>query len=188
LKRWGVGLKLEKDCVNPKGIILRGYRTGNVLSEVNLVPDGVTKYGYPYWHVHRADFHRAMLERAIELGVQVHINSQVTEVRFNPPPRVTVTGGKVYTADLVIGCDGLRSICREALVGRADPPHETGDIAYRILVPTEDMRRHKELHEFLESPAINFWMGPDGHAACYLLKGGNLYNIVLLYGLRESVS
>jgi salicylate hydroxylase len=67
------------------------------------------------------------------------------------------------------------------LVGHADPPHETGDIAYRILVPAEDMKRHEELHEFLESPAIDYWMGPDGHAVCYLLKGGNLYNIVLLY-------
>ena len=148
---------------------------------MNLIPDGVTKYGYPYWHAHRADFHKAMLERAIELGVQVHINSQVTDVDFNFPPKVTVARGKVYTADLVIGCDGLRSICREALVGHADPPHETGDIAYRILVPAEDMKRHEELHEFVQSPAINFWMGPDGHAVCYLLKGGNLYNIVLLY-------
>jgi len=80
-----------------------------------------------------------------------------------------------------VGCDGLRSICREMLVGHADPPHETGDIAYRILVPVQDMRPHPELQEFVESPAINYWMGPDGHAVCYLLKGGNLYNVVLLY-------
>jgi salicylate hydroxylase len=122
-----------------------------------------------------------MLERALELGVQVHINSFVTDLDFNDPPKVTVQGGKVYTADLVLGCDGLRSVCREALVGHADPPHETGDIAYRILVPADQMRPHPELHEFLDDPAINVWMGPGGHAVCYLLKGGNLYNIVLMY-------
>jgi salicylate hydroxylase len=171
---------LEKDCVNPKGFVLRGYREGNILSEVNLVPHGVQKYGHPYWHAHRADFHRAMLERAIELGVTLHLDSVVAKVEFDDPPKVTVQGGKVYTADLVIGCDGLRSVCREALVGHADPPHETGDIAYRILVPAEDMKPYPELHEFLEQPNINFWMGPEGHAVCYLLKGGNLYNIVLL--------
>jgi salicylate hydroxylase len=176
-----VGSKLEKDCVNPNGFILRGYKDGKVLSEVNLVPHGVKKYGYPYWHAHRADFHKAMLERAIELGVTVHINSQVTKIDFNEPPRVTVAGGKVYTADLVVGCDGLRSVCREALVGHADPPYETGDIAYRILVPAEVMKPHPELAEFLDSPAINVWMGPGGHVVCYLLKGGNLYNIVLMY-------
>jgi salicylate hydroxylase len=181
LKRWGVGDKLEKDCVNPKGFILRYYHDGKPLSEVNLVPHGVKKYGYPYWHAHRADFHKAMLERALELGVQVHLNSFVTNLDFNDPPKVTVQGGKVYTADLVIGCDGLRSVCREALVGHSDPPHETGDIAYRILVPADQMRPHPELHEFLDDPAINIWMGPGGHAVCYLLKGGNLYNIVLMY-------
>ena len=122
-----------------------------------------------------------MLDRALELGVHVHIDSQVTSVDFNFPPKVTVFGGKVYSGDLVIGCDGLRSVCREALVGHPDPPHETGDIAYRILVPAKDMKPHPELAEFLESPAINYWIGPDGHAVCYLLKGGDLYNIVLLY-------
>jgi salicylate hydroxylase len=124
-----------------------------------------------------------MLERALELGVQVHIHSQVTHVDFNFPPRVTTYDGRTYSADLIVGCDGLRSISREALVGHRDPPHETGDIAYRILVPADQMKPHPELTEFLESPNINFWMGPDGHAVCYLLKGGNLYNIVLLYFL-----
>ena len=122
-----------------------------------------------------------MLERAIELGVTVHINSQVSKLDFNEPPRVTVNGGKVYTADLVVGCDGLRSVCREALVGHPDPPYETGDIAYRILVPAEVMKPHPELAELLDNPAINVWMGPGGHVVCYLLKGGNLYNIVLMY-------
>jgi salicylate hydroxylase len=181
LKRWGVAPKLEQDCVNPKAFVLRYYRDGKVLSEANLVPEIVQKYGYPYWHAHRADFHRALLERAVELGAHVVINSQVTHVDFNYPPKVRTLTGREYTADLVVGADGLRSICREMLVGHADPPHETGDIAYRILVPAEEMRPHPELQEFLESPAINYWMGPDGHAVCYLLKGGNLYNIVLLY-------
>ena len=122
-----------------------------------------------------------MLERALELGVNVHLNSQVIHVEFEYPPSVTVQSGEVFRGDLVVGCDGLRSVCREALVGHPDPPHETGDIAYRILVPAEAMKPHPELRGFLEEPAINFWMGPDGHAVCYLLKGGNLYNIVLLY-------
>jgi 2-polyprenyl-6-methoxyphenol hydroxylase-like FAD-dependent oxidoreductase len=160
--------------------VIRGYK-GPILTEINLVPEGVKKYGHPYWHAHRADFHRAMLSRAVELGVTVHIDSPVTDVDFNDPPKVTVKGGQVYQADLVVGSDGLRSICREKLVGHVDPPHETGDIAYRILVSADDMKPHPELHELIHEPAINVWMGPNGHVVCYLLKGGNLYNIVALY-------
>ena len=166
MKRWGVASKLEKDCVNPKAFVLRHYRDGKILSESNLVPQMQQKYGHPYWQAHRADFHRALLERARELGVQVHINSQVCCADFNFPPKVWTLAGKEYSADLVVGCDGLRSICREMLVGHADPPRETGDIAYRILVPVEDMKPHPDLQEFLKSPAINYWMGPDGHAVC----------------------
>ncbi len=84
-----------------------------------------------------------------------------------------------FKADVIVGADGLKSVCREALLGRPDPPRLTGDLAYRILVDAEDMKRHPELVELVENPAINFWMGPDGHAVCYLLNGG-VYNIVLL--------
>jgi salicylate hydroxylase len=66
------------------------------------------------------------------------------------------------------------------MLGRKDPPHFTGDLAYRITVKASDMRMHPGLVELAENPAINMWMGPQAHAVCYLLKGGDLYNIVLV--------
>jgi salicylate hydroxylase len=41
------------------------------------------------------------------------------------------------------------------------------------------MMKHESLVELALNPAINYWMGPDAHAVCYLLKGGGLHNIVL---------
>ena len=94
-------------------------------------------------------------------------------------PAVKLANGAVFKADLVIGADGLKSVCREALLGRKDPPRLTGDLAYRITVPASKMREHECLRELVDSPAINYWMGPDSHAVGYLLKGGDLYNMVL---------
>lgn len=82
-------------------------------------------------------------------------------------------------ADVIIGADGLKSVCREQMLGHADPPHFTGDLAYRIVVKAEDMKKHDSLRELVEHPSINHWMGPHSHVVCYLLKGGGLYNIVL---------
>ena len=65
------------------------------------------------------------------------------------------------------------------MLGHPDPPRLTGDLAYRIVVKAEDMRKHEILRELVETPQINYWMGPHAHAVCYLLKGGGLYNIVL---------
>lgn len=107
------------------------------------------------------------------------LSSKVKTVDFEKPS-VLLADGTEFRADLVIGADGLKSACREALLGHADPPKLTGDLAYRIIVKAEDMLKHKDLVELVENPAINIWIGPDSHVVCYLLKGGGLYNIVMI--------
>ncbi|KAL7272659.1 hypothetical protein RUND412_004531 [Rhizina undulata] len=179
LLKWGLGPEMSKVSVLPQAFRLRRYQDGKLLSEQSLIPLTDEVYGAPYWHVHRADFHQAMVNKARDLGVKILLDSCVSKVDFETPA-VHLTNSTVMTADLIIGADGLKSKCREELLGRADPPHLTGDLAYRILIKAEEMAKHPELSELAEKPAINFWMGPDAHAVCYLLKGGGLYNIVLL--------
>ena len=60
------------------------------------------------------------------------------------------------------------------------PPHLTGDLAYRIVVKASDMKAHPGLRDLAEKPAINYWLGPSAHVVCYLLRSGDLYNIVLI--------
>lgn len=158
---------------------MRSYRDGAVLSTQNCVPYVQDTYGAPYLHIHRADYHRILVQEAERLGVNIQLNSCVKSVDFNKPS-VHLANGAEFEADVVIGADGLKSACREALLGHPDPPRLTGDLAYRIVVKAEDMRRCPELVELAETPAINYWMGPDAHAVCYSLKGGDLYNIVLV--------
>jgi len=149
------------------------------LSRQNVFPYTEEQYGAPYLHVHRADFHRILTEEAIRLGVEIHLDSTVIGVDFQKPS-VFVKGKSEFVVDVVIGADGLKSVCRKLLLGRQDPPHLTGDLAYRIIVKADDMRNHAELRALVEKPCINYWMGPDSHAVCYLLQGGSLYNIVLI--------
>lgn len=42
------------------------------------------------------------------------------------------------------------------------------------------MRKDPDLAELTTVPMINYWLGPSAHAVCYLLKGGEVYNIVLI--------
>jgi salicylate hydroxylase len=135
-------------------------------------------YSAPYLHIHRADYHRVLVEEARRLGVEIRLNSNVTGVNF-AKPAVQFGDGTELEADLVIGADGLKSVTREALLGRKDPPRLTGDLAYRIIVKVSDMRQHPNLLPLIETPAINYWLGPDSHVVGYRMKGGDLYNIVL---------
>jgi salicylate hydroxylase len=81
---------------------------------------------------------------------------------------------------LVVGADGIASSLREQFLGRSDPPQLTGDLAYRLLLSTDEMRKDPDLRPFVEDPQVNYWVGPDKHAVNYVLKGGELFNMVLL--------
>lgn len=190
-------------AVLPQAFVLRRYSDGEILSTQPLVPLAQDVYGAPYWyvhipappaakfpanqpepphlnrHVHRADFHRTMVQKALDLGVDIQLSCCVVKIDFDVP-RVYLKDGRHVAADLVIGADGLKSVCRDEMLAKSDPPHLTGDLAYRILIKTTDMSKHEDLAELVTNPAINLWMGPSAHAVCYLLQGGGLYNIVLL--------
>ena len=171
--------KIEAVSVRPSDFILRSYRDGRILSKQNTVPFAEERYGVPYLHIHRADYHKILVEEAVRLGVKMQLGSAVIKIDFEKPS-VHVKDKPEVHADLILGADGLKSICRETLLGRSDPPHLTGDLAYRIIVKAADMKRHPDLRDLAEKPAINYWMGPHGHAVCYLLQDGGLYNIVLI--------
>ncbi|KIX06436.1 uncharacterized protein Z518_04412 [Rhinocladiella mackenziei CBS 650.93] len=179
LSRWGLLPALEEVSVRPNNFILRSYRDGKILSTQPLIPHCESVYGYPYLHIHRADYHKILVDQAVRLGVVIQLNSFVTGIDFEQPAVYIKNRSKPFLADLIIGADGLKSICREALLGRPDPPHLTGDLAYRIVVPADKMKSHPLLVNLVSVPNINYWMGPDSHVVSYLLKGGNLYNIVI---------
>lgn len=110
--------------------------------------------------------------------MNIVLGAAVTGIDFEAPA-VQVKNHPDFVADIVIGADGLKSLCREALLGKPDPPHLTGDLAYRITVSREDMMKFEELRELVDTPAITYWMGPDAHGVGYLLKGGELFNLVI---------
>lgn len=149
-----------------------------MLSRQNMLPYAINTYGNPYLHIHRADYHKILAQEAHGLGVSIQLGSTGTAVNFGIPA-IHIKGKLGFRADIVVGADGLKSVCREALLGHTYPPKLTGDLVCRIIVKAEDVVKHENLRELVNNPAINYWMGPNAHAVCHLLKGGGLYNIVL---------
>ncbi|KAI5777577.1 hypothetical protein EDC01DRAFT_759834 [Geopyxis carbonaria] len=179
LTKWGMGEQLRRDAVLPEAFVFRSYKDGKELNRQPMLPYAEETYGAPYLHIHRADFHKTMVSTATELGVDVRLNACVQAIDFSKPS-VTLATGETIECDLVVAADGLKSKCRELFLGHADPPRLTGDLAYRIIVKAEDMKKDPVLEPLTRVPVINYWMGPDSHAVCYLLQGGGLYNIVLI--------
>ncbi|EGX92054.1 mannitol 1-phosphate dehydrogenase [Cordyceps militaris CM01] len=92
--------------------------------------------------------------------------------------RMAFADGVTYEADAVIGCDGLRSVCRDFVLGGDDPlarPVFTGKYAYRGLVPM-----HKAVAAIGPEKARNryVFLGSGGHVLVFPVAGGAVMNVV----------
>ena len=104
LLRWGIDRFWSKSVVAPENIYLRRWQDGNTIGHTRLNPFQ-SEFGAPYFVIHRAHLHNAMYQLALELGVEVRVNSKVTSYDAEGPS-ITLENGSIQRADLVIAADG----------------------------------------------------------------------------------
>ena len=103
--KWGLGPFLGDSVVEPEGMSFRRWQDGTKIAYTKLVPEFRDNFEAPYYVVHRAHFHNALYQRALELGVNVIVNSKVGAYDAETAT-VQVMDGKSYNGDLVIAADG----------------------------------------------------------------------------------
>ncbi|MEM5313332.1 3-hydroxybenzoate 6-monooxygenase [Paraburkholderia sp. JHI869] len=137
------------------------------------------RFGNPYGVIHRADIHLSILEAVKDNPlIQFRTDTQIKSLEQNEHG-VTVIDqhGERYSADAVIGCDGVKSAVRAALIG--DEPRVTGHVVYRAVVDVENMPKDLQIN----APVV--WAGPHCHLVHYPLRGGRQYNLVVTFHSRE---
>lgn len=137
------------------------------------------RFGNPYGVIHRVDIHLSILE-VVQNNPLIQFKTSVCIKNLEQDADgVTLTDshGNTYRADAVIGCDGVRSVIRDALHG--EPPRVTGHVVYRAVVEEKDMP------EDLRVNAPMLWAGPRCHLVHYPLRGGKQYNLVVTFHSKE---
>jgi salicylate hydroxylase len=181
--QWGILESLEPKAAEPTYLAVREYSDGKILSKTDSFNEDMRrKYNAPFWDLHRVDLQVALYERAKQLGVEVRLGARVADVDFETP-LIQLESGEELRSDLIVAADGLWSKCRErflAAKGTSDQPLPTGDLAYRIVLRLEDLEDDRELYDWVVNPACNFWIGPESHVVAYSVRGGQMFNIVLL--------
>jgi salicylate hydroxylase len=170
----GLADELARIGSTPTAGSLRHYRTGEDL--VRLPQDrSRERYGYPLYHVHRADLHAALVEAVVAIdagclhtGCEVrHVDSRADGVG------VTLADGTVIEADWLVGADGIHSRVRAELMG-PDRPNFTGYVAWRGLIPGE------LVDPALLDPPLCMTIGPRRMLMRYPLRRGALVNFVAI--------
>ncbi|KAJ5673977.1 hypothetical protein N7462_009416 [Penicillium macrosclerotiorum] len=179
LSRLGLDPYLEKYVTEPETISFRRWESGKVIGLTKLMPNFRELFGAPYYVIHRANFHAALHQRALELGVTVKLASRV--VNYDPQgPILTLEDGTFASADLIVAADGVKSIAR-SLVDRSgcETLQKTGFAAYRATVDVAKMQADPEVSWLLERPSLNIWIGDQRHVMTYTIGAGKSFNMVL---------
>ncbi len=151
-------------------------------SEVATIPVGDAfraRFNNPYAVTHRADLHNNIFE-AVKANshIQFHAGAHVHDVVVSErEAAVTVTDGRTFEASAIVGCDGVKSVVRQKLIG--DEARVTGHVVYRAVVPVADMP------EDLRWNAPVVWAGPNCHLVHYPLRSGDQYNLVVTFHSRD---
>ncbi|KAI6429285.1 hypothetical protein MCOR22_010325 [Pyricularia oryzae] len=178
LRRWGVFAQGEDLFAKPSCINFRRWQDGDLIGYTDLGAFN-TRFGAPYCVAHRAHLQRSLHARALELGVEVRLDSLVVAYRPDDAA-VELSNGEVVRGDLIVAADGVKSIARNTLQpAQTDEPCFTGFAAYRATVDAEKIASDPEIAWILEKPALNIWIGENRHVMSYTISAGKSFNMVL---------
>ncbi|EME83036.1 uncharacterized protein MYCFIDRAFT_35872 [Pseudocercospora fijiensis CIRAD86] len=132
--------------------------------------------------MHRADYQRVLVEETRRLGTKIELGCEVVDVKCDYPPEVVLSDGRRMGADVVVGADGLRSQVRSAVLGYVKEPEESGDLAYRITIPRENLVNDPDhfIRDIVGKGVTAIWWGPNRHAVLYSIRNHEMANLVLI--------
>ena len=169
----GLAKALQAVAFKPERGEMRHWQSGETLSSRPLGQASEAAFGFPYFHLHRADFHAVLADAlaAVAPG-SVHLGAKVTGFsQSGAGVTVTTEAGESVSGDVLVGCDGIHSAIRTQLFG-PDAPRFTGCVAWRAIVPVG------ALPPGHVRPVSSNWIGRGGHFVHYYVRRGELVNCV----------
>lgn len=175
----GVGEVVRQRAVFTDHISMMDAVDGKEVVRVETGPEFQERFGGPYAVIHRVDIHDAVWQAALKNPlVSYKTATRVVDLHSDENGvEVIDEQGNRYRADVLVGCDGGKSIVRAKTLN--DSPRVTGHVVYRAVIDKNDMP------EDLRINAPVLWGGPRCHLVHYPLRGGAQYNLVVTFHSRK---
>ncbi|HWE78159.1 MAG TPA: FAD-dependent oxidoreductase, partial [Pseudolabrys sp.] len=171
----GLRERLLPHVVAPHAIRVMSGGSGREIVRIPLA-DAETKYGAPFWVLHRADLQAALVAAAqASMDITLKLGTRVEDFAAHVKG-VSVLGRQekqVFDERgmVLIGADGIWSNVA-ARLKRQRPAQFSHRTAWRALIPADSVPA-----EF-RAPFVHLLLGLDAHLVHYPIKGGALINIV----------
>lgn len=178
LSRWGVGDIINAVTTAPRALQIHDFHGELLASRDDYDEQVLHRYEFPLWTLHRVDLQRGLTRRAIDLGVEIHYSSRITDINSSKPT-ITFENGEKRQGDLVVVADGTWSILRRKVLGQEIMPQPAGYKAYRITVDRGRVRDN-DLWDLMNSAQSRLWAGRDSYALCFPIRGGTQLSVLLI--------
>ena len=157
--RW-LGLEDEMRAVacNPRTFRAVDWRDGHELHTI--------AYREEHYQLHRADLLDVLKGHLPDAVIQ--LGERLTGITQTGAAVLVESDRSTYSADAVIGADGIHSTVRNLLF-EADKPRFAGHICWRFVVDSDKLA---------EVPEPLTWHGPHGHVVIYPVSAGRRVNVV----------
>jgi len=165
----GIEQEIEAIGSGSEFLMIRSWKSGRYISRMRR-GDYRKTFGAPNLAVHRTDL-LEVLAGALQT-TEIRPGMRCTAVATGDRGAVArfADGGEIE-ADIVVGADGIHSVVRNSLFG-ADMPRFTGCICWRGMAEVGAVPRDINIADG------TMWMGPHGHVVHYLVRRGDLLNMV----------
>ena len=177
---WGLEDHFKRVVNVPSQMSIRRWDTDREIGGMVFNPVSEWLYGWPYWQIHRGDLANILHEGVKRRNVDVELGRAVVKVVVEEGVLLFEDGSAVV-ADLIVCADGIGSRTRKALVhyeGVVVKPFK--EHCYRVLLKKEAMMKDEETAVLMEpNTSSNVWFGPGLVVLCYVVRGGELFNVVI---------
>jgi salicylate hydroxylase len=165
----GLADQLHAIASEPVGLSWRDWQTGEIRYSLPF-GDFEQRYGAKYYVVHRSDLHRLLSEQVPEDRIALGKRCTGVESR-NGTVGLTFADGTSAEADVLIGCDGIRSAVRACMFG-GEGPHYAGTMCWRALAPSDALPPNTH------DRYVNQWSGDGGFVVSYYIRQDRFINFV----------
>lgn len=164
-------------AVFPDAMGMMDALTGEPVTRIPLnTNDFRARFEFPYAVIYRPDLHNALID-ACKASPLVELTLKQKVIDFENADggvKAFTESGKAYEGEALVAADGVWSMARAKIVNDGKP-RVSGHIAYRAVLPTEQVPEHLRIKEVI------LWAGPKTHLVHYPLHRGEIFNLVAVF-------
>lgn len=181
MKVLGVAEHLSSLAGKPESIVVRDAVSGSAITRLPLGDWIAQRHGAPYWVLHRADLHAALLSAARRTSlIDIRNGTTIKDAQIGRDD-VTATlqaseGESDARGRALIGADGIGSTVRKIIAGDR-PGRFLSDFRLSRTIAARGVIATPSSGPFAE-PVVTVWLSRQSHVVHYPVRAGKEVSIV----------